>query len=58
VSHSILVKNQPTKDIPLRRDFLLRSHAPHNYSEPPMPKNNVTDLITDQEIAFALLILS
>jgi hypothetical protein len=30
----------------------------NNSTEPPMPKNKVSDLITDQEIAFARLVLS
>ena len=56
MSHPIPVTNQPIKDIPPRRDFLCINFP--NQQEPPMPKNNVTDLITDQEIAFALLVLS
>src|SRR6202453_4704186 len=43
--------------IPPRRDFLLPKKHPADQGQP-MPKNKVSDPITDQEMAFAHLILS
>src|ERR1700733_2454502 len=44
--------------IPPPRDFLFLPIASLTLPEPPMPKNKVIDPITDQEIAFARLVLS
>src|ERR1700733_15066292 len=44
--------------IPPPRDFLFLPIASLTLPEPPMPKNKVIDPITDQEIAFARLVLA
>ncbi len=44
--------------IPPLRDFLCSFTQLPNFKEPLVPKNEVADTITDQEIAFACLILS
>ena len=66
--HSLHAARCPTRNtchklgsptIPQPRDFYLPHAASSlNFPEPSMPKNNVSDPITDQEIAFARLVLS
>jgi len=58
MSHPTPVTNQAIQPSRSRGIFMLpRSHL-LSIPEPPMPKNKVSDPITDQEIAFARLVLS